>query len=104
MRGSAVRRKSVPLSRAKLTRLRTILGAKTDADRAHWQLAEVSEQVLRLAERIVQAHGLRLLDAIHVASAQTAMTVFGDALPFITADGPQRDAATRIGLQVIWVS
>ncbi len=32
MRGSAVRRKSVPLSRAKLTRLRTILGAKTDAE------------------------------------------------------------------------
>jgi predicted nucleic acid-binding protein len=86
---------------------RTTAGAilrDIEADRAYWQLAEVSEPVLRLAERIVQAQGLSSLDAIHVASAQTAMTVFGGELPFITADGPQRDAATRIGFQVIWVS
>jgi len=74
-----------------------------ETDRAYWQLAEISESVLRLAERIIQAQGLRSMDAIHVASAQTAIAVFAGDLPFITADGPQRDAAARIGLQVIWV-
>jgi predicted nucleic acid-binding protein len=73
-------------------------------DRAYWQLADVTESTLTLAERIVQTSRLRALDAIHVASAQLARTVSGSPLPFVTADSEQRVAASEIGLQVIWIS
>jgi len=74
------------------------------ADRAYWQLADVTDATLTLAEQIVQTSRLKTLDAIHVASAQLARMVSGSPLPFITADGEQRAAAGELGLQVIWIA
>jgi hypothetical protein len=60
---------------------------------------------LRAVLRFDRLRGLSLktLDAIHVASLVTFQTASGKGIPFITGDGWQRDAATQLGLNVIWV-
>jgi predicted nucleic acid-binding protein len=40
------------------------------ADREFWASIEVTSEVLQAAEKLVAAHPLRTLDAIHVASAE----------------------------------
>lgn len=75
-------------------------------DRAYWTLVDVTVTVLDRAEEIISQTGLRTLDAIHVASAlhvRAAAAPSGTDLSFVTADGPQRDAAARLGLEVQWV-
>jgi len=72
-------------------------------DRAYWELVEVSPLVLDKAEELVQRAGLRVLDAIHVASAIIFQTASGIRIPFITADVRQRDAARQLALAVTWV-
>lgn len=72
-------------------------------DRAYWELVEVGALVLSHAEELVQKTGLRTLDALHVASALTFQSASGLAIPFVTADVRQREAAERLALTLIWV-
>lgn len=71
-------------------------------DRQGWGLVELTGEVLSGAEGIVSAHPVRLLDAVHIASAQV---VFGrlatDTTTFITADQRQAAAARSLGLRVM---
>jgi predicted nucleic acid-binding protein len=74
------------------------------SDRTWWDLVEVGSLVLNRAAEIVQGDmAIRTLDAIHVASLVTFQTASGSEIPLITGDGRQRDAATHLGLNVIWV-
>ena len=73
-------------------------------DRIRWELVEVGSLVLAKAEEIVQGNvSIKTLDAIHVASVITFQTGSGREIPFITGDARQREAATRLGLDVVWV-
>ena len=73
------------------------------ADRAYWELVEVSALVLKEAEEVIVKTGLRTLDAIHLASGLTFQTASGIQIPFITGDSKQREAAAHVGLDAVWV-
>ncbi|MBY0492640.1 MAG: type II toxin-antitoxin system VapC family toxin [Cyanobacteria bacterium] len=69
------------------------------ADREFWALIEVTSEILQAAEKLVAAHPLRTLDAIHVASAE----LFADRrasseLAFVSADARQTAIAAAIGI------
>jgi len=82
----------------------SFMARRIQLDRARWELVEVGSSVLNRAEELVQENvSIRTLDAIHVASLVTFQTAAGRRLPFITGDGRQREAATHLGLDVIWV-
>ena len=71
------------------------------ADRPYWTLVEVGIDVLAGAERLVAAHPIRTLDAIHIASAQLfAARVSMPGLTFVSADKRQTEAAVAVGLLV----
>ncbi|MGH2372050.1 MAG: type II toxin-antitoxin system VapC family toxin [bacterium] len=73
------------------------------SDRVRWELVEVDRPVLSRAEELVMQTALRPLDAIHLASALTFVTMTGVRIHFVTADERQRVAAGAVGLDVIWV-
>jgi predicted nucleic acid-binding protein len=73
------------------------------SDRTHWELVDPGRTVLARAEQLAGRHGLRALDALHVASALEFETSTELRVPFITADRRQRDAAERSGLSVVWI-
>lgn len=77
--------------------------ARIQEDRAHWELIEVGAQILRRAEELVQGTHLRTLDAVHVASLMAFHVMTRTRIPLVTGDVRQRDAASALGLQVIWV-
>lgn len=77
--------------------------ARVRHDRAYWKLVDVGAPVLGQAEEIIQTVPMRALDAIHVASLLTFQAASGIRVPFLTADGRQRDAAERMKLDVVWV-
>ena len=58
------------------------------------------ETVLPLAQRLVIEHGLRTLDAIHLAVAATSAgdLAAGEPVLFVTRDDRQAAAATAMGL------
>ena len=69
------------------------------ADREFWALVEVTSEVLQAAERLVAAHPLRTLDAIHVASAELfADRLASSELTFVSADARQTAVAAAIGM------
>jgi predicted nucleic acid-binding protein len=70
------------------------------ADRMQWNLLTVSKEVLARAERIVATHGVRTLDAIHIASAQEFEARLRAEVPFVSADRRQTEAAGAAGLLV----
>ena len=73
-------------------------------ERTRWELVELGGTVLSRAEEIVQGIvPMRALDAVHVASLTTFQAAAGMPVPFVTGNGKQRDAATLLGLEVIWV-
>jgi predicted nucleic acid-binding protein len=78
--------------------------ARVRHDRIYWQLVDVGAPVLSQAEEIVQTVQMRALDAIHIASLLTFQVASEIRVPFITADGRQRDAAEQMKLAVVWVS
>ncbi len=64
-----------------------------------WALVEVTDDVLQAAEKLVAAHPLPTLDAIHVASPE----LFADRsatseLTFVSADARQTAVAATIGM------
>lgn len=74
------------------------------SERLHWELIEVGETVLSRAEEIVQGSvPMRSLDAVHIASLMAFQSASGIRSPFVTGDGRQRDAATFLGLDIIWI-
>lgn len=71
-------------------------------DRARWELVEVNSAVLERAQELLQgAAPIRALDAIQVASLVTFQAASAIRVPLVTADWRQRDAATRVGIDVI---
>ena len=77
--------------------------ARVRHDRVYWQLVDVGSPVLSQAEDIVQAVQMRALDAIHITSLLTFQAASGIRVPFVTAEGRQRDAAERMQVNVVWV-
>ncbi len=78
--------------------------SRVQNERIRWELVEVGAAVLSQAEQILQgAVPMRALDAVHVASLTIFQAAAGIRLPFVTADDRQRDAATLLGLEVIWI-
>jgi predicted nucleic acid-binding protein len=73
-------------------------------DRRQWELVELNAPILAQAEQVLQRTQLRTLDALHLASALVFQDRSSAALPFITADERQRQAAQQMGLHVIWVA
>jgi predicted nucleic acid-binding protein len=75
------------------------------ADRSHWEIVDLTAEVLDRAEQVIQRAGVRTLDAVHLASALEVQAASGRRrrAEFITADARQRDAAVGLGLRVTWV-
>ena len=84
--------------------LQAILRRLVD-DRSHWELVDLTADVLDRAEQVIQRTGVRTLDAVHLASALAVQAASGRgrAMQFITADARQREAAAGLGLQAAWV-
>lgn len=69
------------------------------ADRDFWASIEVTGEVLQHAEKLVAAHPLRTLDAIHVASADLFVNrLAASELTFVSADARQTTVAAAIGM------
>lgn len=69
------------------------------ADREFWALVAVTSEVLQAAEKLVAAHPLRTLDAIHVASAELfAERLAASELTFVSADARQTAVAAAVGM------
>jgi uncharacterized protein len=77
--------------------------ARIREDRPYWKLLDVGASVLSQGEELVQKTRMRTLDAIHLASLAVFRSASGSVSTFITADGRQRDAATHLDLDVVWV-
>jgi uncharacterized protein len=77
--------------------------AQFQKDRAHWDLVEVTSEVLANAEDLVRRTSLRTLDAIHVASVLTIERAAGFRFAFVTADAVQREAAAGLLLELVWL-
>jgi predicted nucleic acid-binding protein len=67
-------------------------------DRQHWTLIETTAEVLAEAEALLEAHPLRTLDAVHVASARIFQKRMRVPVMFVSADARQLTAAGREGL------
>jgi uncharacterized protein len=78
--------------------------ARISTDRRQWELIELTAPILAQAEQVLQRTQLRTLDALHLASALVFQDRSSAALPFVTADERQRQAAQQMGLRVIWVA
>ncbi len=74
-----------------------------ESDRLKWELVAVSLGILDSAESLVTQHDIRTLDAIHLASAMAVNERFKGKLPFVTADLRQKEAATKLGFNLMWV-
>ena len=77
--------------------------AQLEKDRGHWDLVEVTSEVLDRAEGLVRRTTLRTLDAIHVASVLTIERASGLRFAFVTADAVQRDTAAGLSLDLVWL-
>jgi predicted nucleic acid-binding protein len=74
-----------------------------EKDRLHWELVEVTAEVLRHAEALVGRTSLRALDAIHLASVLAIERAGGFRVVFVTADAAQRNAAAFLSLDLVWL-
>jgi hypothetical protein len=73
---------------------------RIDADDASWHLVPIVDDVMEAARRLLVAHRLRTLDAIHLASA-SIVAAEGLRLPFVTADHRQAETGRAVGLEVV---
>lgn len=76
------------------------LFSRVGSDRRHWTLVETTSEVLDEAQRLVEAHPLRTLDAVHIASARVFQQHLRSPVLFVSANHRQIDAARRDGLTV----
>ncbi len=78
--------------------------SRVQGERIRWELVEVGDAVLTQAEKIIQIPlPMRTLDAVHVASLITFQAAASVQIPFVTSDARQRDAATHLELDVVWI-
>ncbi len=77
--------------------------ARARDDRSYWKLLDIGLSVLSESEELVQRTEMRTLDAIHVASWMIFQAASSIQIPFVTGDTRQRDAASRLGLDVVWI-
>jgi uncharacterized protein len=76
------------------------LWERVSEDQQRWTLVTVSPEVITAAQELMEHRRLRTLDAIHVASAQLFASRMNSTLTFVSADGRQCAAASRLGLTV----
>jgi len=76
---------------------------RLQADRDYWVLVELGADLLDRTESVIEQTGVRTLDALHLASALLFQAETRIAMPFVTADGKQMEAASALGLRPIWV-
>ena len=76
---------------------------RIEADDASWELVPIGDEVVEGARRLLLAHQLRTLDAIHLASA-SIVAAEGVQMPFVTADHRQADVGRLAGLEVIEIA
>ena len=74
---------------------------RIQTERERWDLVAISAEILQSAERLTIDLNIRSLDSIHVASALACQSRLKRRLPFVTADLRQRDAAQKLGLDII---
>ena len=77
--------------------------ARIREDRLYWALLDIGAAVLSQGEELVQKTRMRTLDAIHLASLAVFRSASGSVSAFITADRRQRNAASHLGLDVVWI-
>lgn len=68
---------------------------------ASWREVAPSEELRRLARRLVRTHALRAADALQLAAALTASDGDPGALEFLTYDTRLADAAKKEGFRVV---
>lgn len=68
---------------------------------ASWSEVPPSDDVRRIARRLVRVHPLRGADALQLSAAITASDGRPETLPFVTLDDRLADAASREGFKVI---
>ena len=74
---------------------------RIQTERERWDLVAISAEILQSAERLTIDFNIRSLDAIHLACAFACQSRLKRPLPFVTADHRQRDAAQKLGLEII---
>jgi predicted nucleic acid-binding protein len=74
---------------------------RVDAER--WELIECNQQVLDRAIAVIEAAGVKTLDALHVASALVFRELSHMRVGFVTADRTQIEAARRMALNATWL-
>jgi predicted nucleic acid-binding protein len=75
---------------------RLLRAFRSDWSRVH--VVELDQTTCELAADTARVHGVRTLDALHLAAA---MRVGGTSLPFFTYDFRQAQAARSLGLTVL---
>ena len=68
---------------------------------AAWHEVEATEQVRRVAERILRVHALHAADALQLAAATVAAEHDPRTLAFVTLDEKLADVASREGFPVV---
>ena len=82
----------------------SVLLNRIQNERRRWELVEISSAVLSRAEEVIQGPvPMRALDAMHVASSVAFQAATSVEVPFVTGDARQREAASQLGLDVVWV-
>lgn len=76
---------------------------RLDTERERWDLVVISAEILQSAERLTVDLNIRSLDSIHLACAVQCQSRMPRPLPFVTADLRQKDAAEKLGLEIISV-
>jgi predicted nucleic acid-binding protein len=77
--------------------------ARLREDRERWVLVELTQSVVARSEEVIVTERLPCLDAIHVASAIALQRELGPQVVFVTADRPHLEAATKHGVNGVFV-
>ena len=85
------------MTRADLARVRRRFGAEWTA----YLRVPVTDDVVRRSRAVVERHGIKTLDAVHLASLLELGERLGERIPLVAADGRLLRAATAEGLRVI---
>ena len=82
-------------------RLFAVVQQDFDRDWSSYMVVPVGDSLVRSAGELAQRHGLRALDAIHLASAVYLAQRIGEPLVFSCADSALRTAAEGEDLRVV---
>ena len=85
------------LTHADLAKVRRRFGTEWNA----YLRVPVTEEVVRRARAAAERHGIRTLDAVHLASLLELEERLGERIGLIAADGRLLQAATAEGVRVI---